>query len=223
MPISAVIVAAGNSSRMNGENKIFSIINEQTVLSYSLKAFVQDNLFDQIVLVVSEIDYKKASEHIKSLGYSNVLLVIGGKRRQDSVKNGLKALSKTSYVAIHDAARPCIRKDTISKGIEMVYKHGSAVPVIPINSTIKSLDESGVITDTLDRNKLFEAQTPQFFNYEMILDIHENIVQSCTDDASMAEVSDKKVMTFIGHPTNIKITSQFDLRLAQVILKDKIE
>ena len=66
MPISAVIVAAGNSSRMNGENKIFSIINEQPVLSYSLKAFVQDNLFDQIVLVVSEIDYKKAYEQFAS-------------------------------------------------------------------------------------------------------------------------------------------------------------
>ena len=219
MTISAVIVAAGKSTRMNGANKIFSELNGEPVLSYSLKIFTQGNIFQEIALVVSEFDYDKTCEYLKRFEEHNILLVTGGPRRQDSVKKGLDSLTKTSFVAIHDAARPCVSKDIIDQGIKVVSEYGSAVPVIPITSTIKLVDESGFILNTLDRNNLFEAQTPQFFNYEMIMKIHKSIVDSCTDDANMAELSGKDIKTFDGHPSNIKITSKSDLILAERFLE----
>ncbi len=123
------------------------------------------------------------TEYLKRFEEHNILLVTGGPRRQDSVKKGLDSLTKTSFVAIHDAARPCVSKEIIDQGIKVVSEYGSAIPVIPITSTIKLVDESGFILNTLDRNNLFESQTPQFFNYEMIMKIHKSIVDSCTDDA----------------------------------------
>ena len=220
MTISAVIVAAGNSTRMNGKNKIFSILDEQPVLSYSVDAFLAGNIFEQIVIVVSKSDYETYFEYLKPFLTSNILLVLGGQRRQDSVKNGLDALNKeTLFVAIHDAARPFPNKDIIKKGLEIVSKYGSAIPVLPIVSTIKSVDDTGFILNTLDRKGLVEAQTPQFFNLDMILNVHENIDDLCTDDANMAELAGNKIMTFEGDSINIKITLQSDLKLAEKILK----
>ena len=159
-------------------------------------------------------------EYLKPFLSSNILLVFGGQRRQDSVKNGLDALNKeTLFVAIHDAARPFPNKHIIKKGLEVVSKYGSAIPVVPIVSTVKSVDDNGFIVNTLDRKGLVEAQTPQFFTLDMILDIHDSIDDLCTDDANMAELYGNKIMTFGGDIINMKITSQADLELAEKILK----
>jgi len=219
MTISAVIVAAGKSTRMNEGNKIFSILNDKSVLSHTVETFLDMSVFEQIVVVVSKYDYEIALEHLKGFESSDILLVLGGLRRQDSVKKGLAALNETHLVAIHDVARPCVTSEIINKGIQVVELYGSAIPVVPISSIVKFVDEIGFIVNTPDRNGLVEAQTPQFFNFAMIWDVHENIDDLCTDDANMAELYGEKIMTFAGDPRNMKITFQSDLVLAENILK----
>jgi 2-C-methyl-D-erythritol 4-phosphate cytidylyltransferase len=149
-------------------------------------------------------------------------ILSGGKERQDSVYKGLLALSKdTDIVLIHDGVRPFISTEKIGKSIEMCKKEKAVILALPVNDTVKRVDEEYVVT-TLDREKLWIAQTPQTFEYKLILEAYKKAIEDSfigTDDSSLVERLGFKVRVLEGESQNIKITTREDLVLAEKIIE----
>lgn len=221
----ALIVAAGKGTRMGTKvSKQFIEIDDKPVLYYTLRAFSDCDLIDEIYLVLSKNDVEYCESHIldKYKFGKSINIVEGGTERQDSVYNGLKAIKNCDIVLIHDGARPFISEDIIIKGIKNAKKHGAcACGVIP-KDTIKIRDIEGFSVSTPDRSTLFAVQTPQCFNYDLIMKCHENIkdnLVSVTDDTMIVEKYGHKVFLFEGDYKNIKITTPEDILIAESILK----
>jgi 2-C-methyl-D-erythritol 4-phosphate cytidylyltransferase len=150
-------------------------------------------------------------------------VVVGGASRQESVWNGIRALPAVDLIAVHDAARPLASLDTLQTGIRLVTEGGyaGAVPAVPVVDTIKLVDDRGTVEKTLDRSLLRAAQTPQVFRAETLLEAHAGQIAQempATDDASLLEEQGERVITFLGSPENLKVTSPFDLRVAELLL-----
>lgn len=222
--VCAVIVAAGRGTRMRaGINKQFLNIKGKPILYYTLKAFENCTLVDEIILVtaIDEIEYCK-NEIIKKYNIDKVSnIVAGGAERQHSVYNGLKSLSDCEVVIIHDGARPFVDRRIIEEGIEFARKFGACTCGVPPKDTIKVKDKTGFSRITLNREELFSVQTPQCFNYDLILNCHERILQDSvkvTDDTSIAEYYGHQVYLYEGSYNNIKITTPDDLIFGERVL-----
>lgn len=218
-----VVLAAGKGKRMGvGVNKQFLNIREKPILYYTLKAFEESKLIDDIILVASEqeISYCK-KEIVEKFNITKVKDVVkGGKERQDSVFNGLKAISNCDVVLIHDGARPFIDNRIIEDGIKYARIYGACACGVTPKDTIKIKDFQSFSKETPDRNTLFCIQTPQCFKYEVILQAHKRLQQDnilVTDDTMLVEKYGKSVYLYDGSYTNIKITTPEDL-----IIGDKI-
>jgi 2-C-methyl-D-erythritol 4-phosphate cytidylyltransferase len=221
----AIIVAAGKGRRMGADiNKQFLNIKDKPILYYSISAFSKHPLIDGIILVCSnnEIDYCK-EQIVEKYNIKKIIKIVsGGKERQDSVLNGLKAISDCDVVLIHDGARPFVSYKIIEEGIKYAKTYGACTCGINPKDTIKIKSNDGFSEDTLDRSKLFCVQTPQCFNYNLIMKYHEKLRQEygfVTDDSSVVERYGKKVYLYEGSYTNIKITTQEDLLIAETILE----
>jgi 2-C-methyl-D-erythritol 4-phosphate cytidylyltransferase len=221
----AIILAGGKGSRMgNTINKQYLNINGYPILYYTLKAFTQCNCIDEIIVVVAEgeMDYCK-EEIIKKYNYSKVKdIVIGGKERQDSVLNGLKALIDCEIVLIHDGARPFVSESVIRNAVVYANLYGAAACGVEPKDTIKIKDLLGFSLETPERKMLFCVQTPQTFKYDMILDCHKKIHKEgvkVTDDTMVVERYGNKVYLYEGSYNNIKITSPEDLEIGRQILE----
>ena len=222
---SVVILAAGKGSRMGESiNKQYLNINGYPVLYYTLKAFSQSNDIDEIIVVVAEgeMDYCK-EEVIEKYGFSKVKdIVVGGTERQNSVLNGLIAVSNCDIVLIHDGARPFITDSIISNAIIYANSYGAAACGVMPKDTIKIKDSEGFSLDTPERETLFCVQTPQAFKYDLILDCHKKIHEDgikVTDDTMVVERYGNKVYLYEGSYNNIKVTTPEDLELGRQILK----
>lgn len=220
-----VIVAGGKGTRMGEEiSKQFLKINEKPILYYTIKAFEDCKEIDEIIVVIGANDINYFKNNIKDIYEFNKLnkVVCGGKERQNSVYNGLKACENCEIVLIHDGARPFVNENIIKKGIEFAKQYGaSACGVIP-KDTIKVKDEKGLSINTLKRSELFAVQTPQCFEYELIMKAHEYIQDKdiqVTDDTMAVELLGKSVYLYEGDYTNIKITTPEDLILANYLVK----
>ena len=214
----AVLVAAGSSSRMNGEDKIFLDLCSRPVIEHSLSIFMNSGLFLTTILVVSEDAIAKARYLLSDYVAKGLILTTGGTRRQDSVFCGLEKIYKASVVAIHDGARPCVTEALLKEGLQKVTKTGAAIPVIPVTDTVKSVDRYGRVEKTVPREELKLSQTPQFFSLDLIKKAHKEISDNVTDDASMIEMMGGEVEVFDGDPQNLKITTFYDIAIAQNIL-----
>ena len=215
MKISAIITAGGTSSRF-GSNKLLEKINGKTVLEYTVEKFLKvDSIFE--VIICANVDFL---EDIKNLfANEKIKFVQGGKTRQASVYNGLKACSSPEYVLIHDGARPLIKKEIIKAVITDVAKKNAVTVAVKTTDTIKKVDNELKIIKTVDRSDLFNTQTPQAFRYRLILEAHEKLkVHNYTDDCSMLEELGKDVYILEGDYKNIKITTQNDLDVAKLYL-----
>ena len=149
-------------------------------------------------------------------------VVAGGTERQDSVALGLSALDEVDIVAVHDAARPLADSGLLDAGIDLLRSCDGAIPVQPVHDTIKRIDRHGAIVETIDRTMLRAAQTPQVFRAQALRTAHEQAVRerrTLTDDASLLEQSGYCVKVFPGSPTNMKITTDYDLHLARLLVK----
>lgn len=220
--VTAIIVAGGKGTRF-GDNcpKQYHNIGFTSVLAATLNAFLAHDQIDQIVIVIGKDDLKIALDHIHSVENPNnkpIHTTYGGETRQLSVFSGLKYVSqnlKCSYVLIHDAVRPYLQADLISRAVESCKKHQAAIPAIPVTDTIKIIDESGYVSSTPDRSTLKAVQTPQSFSFELILKAHQSAFESnltqFTDDAALVEWFGNKVFVFEGDPNNKKITYMTDL------------
>ncbi|MBL7662803.1 2-C-methyl-D-erythritol 4-phosphate cytidylyltransferase [bacterium] len=227
--VGVVVVAAGNSIRYrpNTQKLLETIAPGIPVIASTLFALKRSNLIHCYALVVS----KEIEKHIqdlagKILAQSPYQIIRGGLSRQESVYLGLQSLpQKVNYVLVHDGARPLPSVELIKRVIEATTLSGAAVPVVAVTNTIKHARNNEIVK-TVPREGLFEAQTPQGFSYQDLVDAHLKARQlelNTTDDAELIEKTLKsKIVTCEGDPDNIKITVPADLRLARLIYKERL-
>ena len=205
--ISAIITSGGNSTRF-GSNKLLEKLGEYSVIETTISKFI--DLADEIIIPAQD----EVKNHIlKSKFYCDkIKFAPSGSTRQKSVYNGILACNNPEIVLIHDGARPFINKEIIKKTIDMTYKNKAVVVGNFAINTIKVV-ENGRIVKTLDRKNIFEAQTPQAFDYELIKNIHEKYKdkEGFTDDSSMAEAHGIDIYILNNDTNNKKITVRADL------------
>ena len=220
-----VIVAAGTGSRMNmGINKQFIKLEGKEIIAYTIEKFYNNSNIEDIVVVVKEDEsefFKK--EILDKYNFKNVKIAYGGKERQDSVYNGLKLLDeKCDVVLIHDGARPFVSDKIIDKSIEEAKEHKAIVVGVPVKDTIKVIDNDKNIVDTPNRSVLWAVQTPQTFDYNILIDAYKDAFKNKfygTDDAMLVERIGYKVKMLEGSYNNIKITTQEDLNIGSQIVR----
>lgn len=218
--VGAVIVAAGSSRRMGGEDKMFSLLNKRTLLARTIGIFQACDLIDEIVVVLSSANIERGRELAERYSWSKVIeICTGGERRQDSVKNGLAFIQACDWVVIHDGARPLISRDLIERGLVAARETGAAVAGVPVADTIKAVDEKQIVVNTLERQRLWSIQTPQVFRFDIISEAYNKADKDVTDDASLVEALGHKVKTYMGSYDNIKITTPADLELAKTLMR----
>lgn len=226
--IGAIIVGAGTGNRMGlGYNKVLADLCGGPVIEWTVRNFIQSGLIDNLVLVINPNDQKEMKDIFSSFkDLIDLKIVYGGETRQDSVYNGIKALSDdVEIVLIHDAARPFITKDIIERSILHARKYGAGCAGIQAKDTIKIVDRNNTIVSTPERNSLWHAQTPQAFKKDIISDAYEKASKrglTATDDAGIAEEAGYKVTMFEGSYKNIKLTSKEDLELGKYFLDKEI-
>ena len=219
-----ILVAAGKSSRFGDANykKPFAPLARRSVWLHAAEKFLDHDDVKQVVVVVASEDREYFMDKFGAdVAFLGIKVAEGGEHRSDSVFNGFAALKKEiDFVAIHDAARPCLANRWIDDVFKKAIKTGAAILATPVVSTLKRTDERLCIEDTVDRTNLWEAQTPQVFSRALLADSFEKDTQrTATDEAQMAEAAGHSVSVVPGSPMNLKITSKEDLRLAEQILK----
>jgi len=213
-------VAAGESRRMNGIDKVFAPLGGKPVLSRVLAAFEQCESVSQIVVVVSENNVGKCRELIGGEERSKPIEVCaGGKRRQDSVAAGLARLDECDWVVIHDGARPLVTRELIERGLEAAKETGAAVAAVPVTDTIKVAGDDRIVRQTPPRQNLWAVQTPQVFRPDLISEAYHRAAGEATDDAFLVEALGYEVKLYMGSYDNIKITNSDDLLIAEALLE----
>jgi 2-C-methyl-D-erythritol 4-phosphate cytidylyltransferase len=218
---SAIIVAAGKSSRMGPEtDKLFLPLNGSPVLAHTWSRFDRAECIADIVVVIRQGMEETVSSLAEKHGFKKKFrLVAGGKERQDSVWNGLEVLpAATDIVAIQDAARPCTSEKVIVATIDAAREMGAAVAAQPVTDTIKESADGRLIERTLDRSRLWAVQTPQTFRVEIIrraLSEVRNRGLQLTDDTAACELIGQPVRLVVSLEPNPKITRREDLPLVE--------
>jgi 2-C-methyl-D-erythritol 4-phosphate cytidylyltransferase len=218
--VAAIIVAAGESKRMGGIDKMLTELDGESILTRATRPFQECRLIDQIVVVVSGEKENKCRSLITGKEWSKVTDVcIGGERRQDSVEAGLKQLKDYQWVIIHDGARPLVTVGLIERGLEAVKETGAAVAAVPVTDTIKIVGKDEIVRETPSRDNLRAVQTPQVFRFDVIRTAYQQDCGYATDDAWLVEQMGHKVKLYPGSYDNIKVTTPDDLALAETLLK----
>lgn len=221
--VSAIILAGGKGKRMGKDiSKQFILVKDKPIIYYTIKKFSDCKLIDEIILVLpkDEIEYCK-KEVLEKYSLKVDKIIAGGKERQDSVYNGLKALKNSDIVLIHDGARPFVSEKIILDGIENAKKYGAAAPGVMPKDTIKVKDDFSFSKETLKRESLIAIQTPQVFKKDIIVKCHERVREnnvSVTDDTMVVEKYGYKVYLYDGDYTNIKVTTPEDLILCEYLV-----
>ncbi|MBC8512231.1 MAG: 2-C-methyl-D-erythritol 4-phosphate cytidylyltransferase [Dehalococcoidia bacterium] len=217
----AVIVGAGSSQRL-GADKVFLPLAGKPLLAWSVDVCQNCELLSQIVIVLNESNLDSGRNLVAERGWSKVVGVcLGGERRQDSVRQGLKELKRCDWVVIHDGARPFLTLDLIRDGLEAARGTGAATAAVPVKDTIKLGDDNEMVRETLHRQRLWAVQTPQVFRFDIITRAHGQVTDEVTDDATLAERLGYEVKLYMGSYQNIKITTPEDLALAEIVVKDR--
>lgn len=208
--ISAVITAGGSSSRFQGQNKLLFKINDKPVIVHCIEVFSSLNYVDEIIISANVSIMNELK--ILFADFKKVKIIEGGSSRQESVYKGLCACSDCKYVIIHDGARPFITKDVIENCLKKAKQFGGAIVAVKTIDTVKVVDENGFIKSTPDRKTLWNAQTPQVFNYDLIFSLHKKYAgKNFTDDSLLFETEGLKVAICEGMYSNKKITTLQDV------------
>ncbi len=222
--VGVILVAAGQSSRMAGVDKTFTPVLGIPLVAYSLDQFEAFPPASEVVLVLAEQSLGPGQELVSSREYRKVShICVGGKRRQDSVRNGLQALQPCDWVIVHDGARPCLDQPLLPRGLDAVQETGAAVAGAPVKDTIKVVSAEEMVADTPDRDSLWAAQTPQFFRYDLLLKAHRSCIRTVTDDAAMVEGLGHPVRMFFGSHHNLKVTTPEDLIVVEALLRERVK
>lgn len=221
----AVIVAAGSSSRMKGEDKLLLPLFGRTVIDRTVEAFQNCAMIDEIVIVTREDLLGYMRSLCAARAYNKVSAIVkGGETRVHSVMYGLDHVSeKTGLVAIHDGARPLVTQDVIQSAICGAVDFHAAAPAIPVKDTVKTA-KNRMVTGTPERASLYAVQTPQVFAYDLLRGALQKALQEelpITDDCSAVEALGMSVYLSKGSEENLKITTPVDILLAEAILKGR--
>lgn len=221
----AIIVAAGSSRRMQGRDKLWTSLAGRITLARTIDVFESSPIIDSIILVLNSERINDAAVLCAKEGWQKIAaLVPGGQRRQDSVCAGLDALATISptcqWVMIHDGARPLVTPAILETGLHAAQQYQAAIAAVPVKDTIKLVQE-GKVSRTIDRSQLWAIQTPQVFSFPLIHQAHHSSAaqHDVTDDAALLEALGQPVAIFPGAQTNIKITTQEDLLLAEAFIQ----
>lgn len=219
-----IVVAAGNSTRMCGENKqLISLCGVPTII-HTLLAFERSEFISNIVLVTKKEDILPLQNLTKNYLITKLSdIVEGGATRQESVMNGLQHIKNSEYVLIHDGARPLVSEDIIARICEKIGQADAIICGVSVTDTLK-MTRDGVVLSTIDRKGMISVQTPQAVKY----DVYLSALNKCdpaqfTDDASIIESQGYKVLYVEGEKSNIKITTQEDIALAEFYLEKRGE
>jgi len=227
MNITAIIPAAGSGSRFsNVKNKLLEKINEIPVIIRTLKLISAIEEVNHIIIPTSEDLIEQINELIKLYEIPKIAKIIpGGITRQQSVYFAISATEdfKPDFILIHDAARPLISKEIIENAINAAKINNAAIVAVPTKDTIKRVNKNSMqVIQTLNREELWNVQTPQIFKYKDILNSHlEFINENFTDDSAMIEKSCIPVTVVPGDYNNIKITTLKDIKIAEFLLNNK--
>jgi 2-C-methyl-D-erythritol 4-phosphate cytidylyltransferase len=224
---SAIIVAAGKGTRMGPNvDKLFLEVAGKPVVVHTWRHFAQARCIDEIILVVRDGMQSAFKELAEKFSLKkNFRLVAGGKERQDSVWNGLEAVSpKTEIVAIQDAARPCTSEGLIEATVAAARETGAAVAAQPMTDTVKESADGKLIERTLDRSRLWLVQTPQTFRLEVIRRALTEVRRQrllVTDDTAACELIGQPVRLVVTPQPNPKVTRPEDLPYLAVLLQNE--
>lgn len=218
----AIVPAAGSGKRLGSkEKKPFVSLNGKPLIAYALKVLNSSKHIDGIIVATEAGSIGRLKDIIKKYGFKKVIGVVkGGKTRFGSVRNCFEAIaSPCDIVLIHDGARPFPEERIIRDSIVLAKKFGACVTALPSTDTIKLSDDNNFIEKTLDRKKLWKAQTPQAFKYSMLKKAMAGVRDygDTTDDACIFERAGKRVKILKGSEKNIKITTKEDLIFAEAL------
>ena len=218
----AVIVAAGNASRMEGIDKVMAQVGGEPMLLRTVRTFQECDAIREIVVVTRPDLLTRVMGLCKDMDKVTAV-VSGGRDRAESVSLGLNALSnKVKLVAVQDGARPLITWQVIDRVVRAANTYGAAAPAIPVKDTIKEV-EGGLVTATPDRSRLQAVQTPQVFDFDLLRGALKKAKQdgaAITDDCSAVERLGFKVKMVEGDEMNIKVTTPLDLKIAELFLEE---
>lgn len=222
---SVILVAAGNASRMQGQDKILYPLGGVPVLIRSLRPFEASPLVQEIIVVTREDLLVPASQICRNAGLTKVKkVIVGGRTRTDSVWAGLGEIDpKSTLVAVHDGARPLVTLEIVEQAIRKADECGAAAPAVPVKDTIK-IAENGYIKQTPARDSLYAVQTPQVFDADVIKGAIKKARDDgavLTDDCSAVERLGLPVALTEGSEENIKLTTPADLTLGEAILEGR--
>lgn len=227
--LSVIIPAAGSGVRMGSDiPKPFIKVGNRTILEHTVSRFLDSPLVGQIIIATSP-DYIKTIEKMDMMseGFGDVHLQVveGGSERQFSIYNALRCVLDTmDLVAVHDAVRPFIRPELIETCVTVARDKGGAIVGVPAKDTIKQVNDKRVVTSTPDRSVLWQAQTPQVFQKQLLLKAYESAIADNfvgTDDASLVERVGGVIQMVEGDRENLKITYPVDLKIAELILGEQ--
>ena len=220
MKVSAIIPAAGSGERF-GEEKQFKLLSGRPLFFHTLKLFLQSDYIDEIIVAVPSANVDSTHRDVLSMSAGKpVKVVAGGTRRQDSVKNGIDVSdSDSTLVCVHDAARPFVTEDLIQRSISACEFADGAVVGIPSKDTVK-FSENGLVKETLEREKIWLAQTPQCFHKNKLLQAlyyaeTENLTG--TDESALMEAMGFSIKLVEGNSNNFKITTKDDWIRAEIV------
>lgn len=223
--VSAIIVAAGGSTRMGlGYSKQFIPLCGEPAIAHTLRAFENSDIIDEVIVVCREQDLYDITTIAGDKGFDKIsAFVRGGSTRDESVKNGILACDeRATHFAIHDGARPLIDGEDINAVVTVAFDCGAAALGTPVTDTIKVVDGENRILSTPDRSSLRAVQTPQVFEKELYLRALENgSNKGITDDCQLVESIGESVRIVLSQRQNIKLTTQNDIKIAELILKER--
>jgi len=221
-----VIAAAGNSVRMEGEDKLFIHVCGKPILAHTIDIFQRNSMVSEIIIVTREDRIAVVGELCGTYSFDKVSkIMIGGPTRLESVLNGVMAVSKSAkLIAIHDGARPCVSETVVNGTIEAAAKFSAAAPAVKASSTIKKV-KNGIVVSTAERDSLFEIQTPQVFKADIIKSALTSALGKSiemTDDCMAVELIGVPIHTTEGSRNNIKITTREDIAVVEALLRNRV-
>ena len=221
-----IIPAAGFGTRMKlDQPKQFHILGDAPILIHTIKAFLENQHISRIIVAVPSDRINQTREMLASHleRHDDITLVPGGKRRQDSVREGLKALDReTDIVLVHDGARPLVSQSIINRCYEAAVNEGAAIAAVPVKDTLKKGSRTSKVIGTVERKDLWHAQTPQAAHRELLVKAFQELGEKdVTDESSLLQLAGIPITLVAGSETNIKITRQEDLHLAELIMQNR--
>ena len=222
--ISVIIVAGGQGTRFKSETpKQFTSLNEAPILYYTIAPFLENSMISQVVVVLPKDELQFIDKLRTHFSSDKISGIVGGSSRQASVLCGLKAVGHADKVLIHDGARPLVSTELIDRCLASLKTTSAACPVVPVVDSLVCAP-SKQIENYVDRTNYFRVQSPQGFDFKLILEAHQKAEEEglkFTDDCSLALHYGQMVTQFEGDPENIKISTPIDLLVIQSILKAK--